>query len=264
MGRFFVRETEPREISGAFETRAEAETWLDTVQPHYAQGCAVFDADRTGDLTMGELARDQRIAALEQEVERLAGLHAASHAASVRHAAERDTALRTAAGGTQERQECDSWLSELRERLRTQDNRITAHPVFVVQQRKRIFGFDPAYVMENDEIAWIDDCNDYTAYYQGNPEWEKAERGWRDDGDEPDGWTRTGWQDGWEFVTACFTEQGCKDYIEVDGHNLTEPRIYVESAHRNKEWQKLREHLTATPQPTKEPEPPTAAKGERA
>ncbi|MBW2672478.1 MAG: hypothetical protein JRD89_03560 [Deltaproteobacteria bacterium] len=240
MGRFIVRETEHREISGAFETRDEAETWLDTVQPHYAQSCAVFDADRVGDLTMGEVVRDQRIAELEAEVAHISDLHAAAHAASVRNAAARDTALRTAAGSSAEQLGHSSWLSEMRERLRTQDNRITAHPVFVVQQRHRTYGFDPAYVQVNDEIAWIDGPNDNATYHMGDPEWEEAEERWQKYCDEPDGLTRTGWHDSWEFVTACFTEQGCKDYIHANGHNLTDPRIYVESAHRNQEWQQLR------------------------
>jgi hypothetical protein len=40
----------------------------------------------------------------------------------------------------------------------------------------------------------------------------------------------------WEFVTGCLTEQGCKDFIACNGHNLNEPRIYAYSAYRNAEF----------------------------
>lgn len=53
------------------------------------------------------------------------------------------------------------------------------------------------------------------------------------------------YRDEWVFVTACFTEQGCKDYIARDGHNLIEPRIYAEGSYRNLEFQELRKMLLA-------------------
>lgn len=49
--------------------------------------------------------------------------------------------------------------------------------------------------------------------------------------------------DVWEFVTACFTEKGCKDYLAVNGHNLTEPRIYAAGSYRNEEFRTVREYL---------------------
>ena len=139
--------------------------------------------------------------------------------------------------------EVPEWLKAVSSNLRIQDNRITKHPLFVVQQRHRQLGFDPAYVLMDDEIAWGDNCNDNEPAFKGEPEWAEAEAHYQEHGDEPNGWTRTGYKNEWQFVTACFTEQGCKDYIEANGHNLNEPRIYAESAHRNLEWQRLRELL---------------------
>jgi hypothetical protein len=124
------------------------------------------------------------------------------------------------------------WLAEVAHRLRTQDNQVTAHPIFTVQQRRRIYGLDPAY---SERVVWVDS--------DGEADGEKSaelERDFEQTGKERDGYTRTAYVDIWQFVTACLTEQGCKDYLALNGHNLREPRIYVESGCRNVEWQKLR------------------------
>lgn len=38
-----------------------------------------------------------------------------------------------------------------------------------------------------------------------------------------------------EFVTACFTEEGCRNYITKNRHNLNKPFIYASSLYRNDE-----------------------------
>ena len=43
-----------------------------------------------------------------------------------------------------------------------------------------------------------------------------------------------------------FTEDGCKEYLKQNGHNLNKPRIYVESFHRCPEMIAIREFLIAT------------------
>jgi len=133
------------------------------------------------------------------------------------------------------RMKTDEWLRKLRENLRTQDNRATSHPVFIVQQRERVFGVSRDYadgfiwvdvsegcedVVDPDEVAWLDSHFDEHC-------------------DEPEGYDRLGYVDRWSFVTACFTEEGAKAYLSRNGHNLVAPRIYVESAHRNVEWQRV-------------------------
>ncbi|MCG8435327.1 MAG: hypothetical protein MJA83_14990, partial [Gammaproteobacteria bacterium] len=135
-----------------------------------------------------------------------------------------------------------SFRTRLAHLLATQDNRITAHPVFVVQQRRRIYGLDTDY---SDNLVWLDDAND-CAEIHGELA-DKLEADYQLTMEEPMDYHRTGYLDMWEFVTACFTEQGCRDYIDANGHNLNEPRIYVESAHRNREWQRLREMLSQKP-----------------
>lgn len=134
-----------------------------------------------------------------------------------------------------------SFLATLGERLRTQDNRITAEPIFIVQQRKRIYGLDTQWSDSEDSVAWLFENEEWPA---DDADRIEAEAYFEEHGEEPDGWTRTGFVDEWVFVTACFTEQGCKDYLAVNGHNLKEPRIYVESGWRNAEWIALRKWLT--------------------
>lgn len=102
----------------------------------------------------------------------------------------------------------------------TQDNRITDQPIFIVQQ-KRQYITNPDY---NDGYeVWLDD--------EGNQV------------DRAEGVDKVYVHDVWEFVTACFTEQGCKDYIARDGHNLRDPRIYAAGSYRNDEYRKVRRAL---------------------
>jgi hypothetical protein len=105
-------------------------------------------------------------------------------------------------------------LETIREQLRTQDNRCTEHPVFVVEREDRVYGVD----------------SDYTELFET-----------RYEGDEsfPLGYTPA-----WVFETACFTEAAAKRYIDENSHNGTF-RVYVHSAHRNPEWQAVRALLMA-------------------
>lgn len=127
--------------------------------------------------------------------------------------------------------QCPPWLVELAERLRTQDNACTAHPVFTVQQRKRIAGIDTQWT---DNVMWIEDTNEC-----GPERSAELEAEWERTGEEPDECTRTGYVDEWEHVMTFFTNAAALDYIERNRHRLTDPRIYVDSAYRNPEWQQV-------------------------
>jgi hypothetical protein len=133
----------------------------------------------------------------------------------------------------------DEWLAETRKNITTQDNACTAHPMFTVQQKRRLYGFDPEYG-NDDSAVWLydDECVEPDEYKQcALDAYEYATN------ETPKGYRRVHYMDTWEFVTACFTEAGCKDYIKANGHNLHEPRIFVESGHRNLEWQRCRAML---------------------
>lgn len=148
------------------------------------------------------------------------------------------------------------WMSEISENLKTQDNRMTADPMFVVFQKDDIV-VDEDY--DHDVIVWVDDegnkadpetvdqLNDMRAdmvgvYYMEN----EIELG----DEERQEWRRFAIKETDKFVTACFTEAGAKAYLNRDGHNLKKPFIYATSLYRNEEMKRLRDWLMfAAPQP---------------
>ena len=89
------------------------------------------------------------------------------------------------------------FLEAMGERLRTQDNRMTRAPIWMVEQH----------------IHRVDR---------------------------------------WDLVqgAVALTLEGIEEYLRMNGHNLTEPRIYVGSMSRVPEMIRLREILMATDQET--------------
>lgn len=132
-------------------------------------------------------------------------------------------------------------IAEIGRLIRTQDNRATDAPLFIVQEQRRTYGFDPQFA-DDSEIAWLDGCNDSV---EATPEEHaKMEAAWQEDEEEPEGWARTAYQDTWHFVTACFTEKGCDDYIALNGHNHRgKLRVFADSSYRNEEWRTVRAFL---------------------
>ncbi len=122
-------------------------------------------------------------------------------------------------------------LTEIAERLRTQDNRMTQHPMWCVQILVRDIGYDANYT---DNVCWVNQYDGETSY---------------DEQDTTNGWDEFGYVDRWETVMVCFTEQGCKDYMELDGHNVKrrahngQVRFYVESFNRCNEMIEIRKAL---------------------
>ena len=132
-------------------------------------------------------------------------------------------------------------LVEIGRRLQTQNNRATDAPIFIVEEQRRTYGFDADY---SDDIVWLNGPNDSA---EADPEEHaRLEAAWREDGKEPQDWTRTAYQDSWEYVTACFTESGCEDYIRRNGHNHRGAlRIYAAGSWRNDEFRAVRALLMA-------------------
>lgn len=131
-------------------------------------------------------------------------------------------------------------LKELAAQMNGQDNACTAHPMFVVQQRRRIHGIDPSY---SDHFEWID----IEGRAADTEEHERLEAAYQRDEDYQEGehqfWTRAHYVDTWENVQPFFSRSGAEAFIARNRHNLTDPRVYVDSAHRNVEWQLMRELL---------------------
>ena len=113
-------------------------------------------------------------------------------------------------------------LLAIGEKLRTQDNRMTREPMFCVQVCERIGPIMPEY--GSGELMFHDHHETET-YYK--------------DGFDPEKWIT---------VQVCFTEDGCKRHLELNGHNYRYhhgTRIYAESFHRNPEMLEIRAALLA-------------------
>ena len=140
-----------------------------------------------------------------------------------------------------------SALAAIGERLRTQDNRCTAHPAFQVRGLRRIYGMDPDYT---DDTIWLDTGCDYI---EVDPPEDPENPG--------DFLVKTGYQDHWEIIMVAFSEQACLDYIKHNGHRhrvYRELEVYADSFYRCPEMLAIREALMALPgESTPPPEPPT-------
>ena len=135
----------------------------------------------------------------------------------------------------------EQMLMAIGRRLLSQDNRGTDAPMFIVEQ-KRTYVTAEGY--NSSRTEWVkNDGGEHqvaTAHQAA-----RLEAHYRKHFECPKHWERLAVFDVWEFVTACFTEQGCKDYLRVNGHNLSETRIYAASSFRNHEFRDLREVLMA-------------------
>lgn len=116
-------------------------------------------------------------------------------------------------------------LRAIAARLKTQDNRITAEPMFCVQEKRREYGYDPQWV---DDHVWLD-----------------AKDGYQETAEDTPGAVKTGYRDAWHTVMVAFTEGGCEAYLRANGHNHGETRIYVKSFRRCAEMIAIRAWLMA-------------------
>lgn len=129
-------------------------------------------------------------------------------------------------------------LRQIGDLIHTQDNRITDQPIFVVEKSVMVitdsdYGYD-ATEWVNVESGEYEKASDTKARRL-----DLLNEDWRETGD----WKKFYLKEVWEFVTCCFTEQGCKDYISRNRHNLGKVRIYAYGSYRNTEWQTVRDHL---------------------
>ena len=128
-------------------------------------------------------------------------------------------------------------LVKLAERIRTQDGQCTSDPVYLVQEKEIVTGFDPDYT---DDIRWIDTDGEFAS----EEEHAKLEARYEEFYDEPDGWTRTGVAERWVTVQWFLTDASAHEYIANNSHRHRDGlRVYVNSAYRNFELQLLRRAL---------------------
>ncbi len=140
----------------------------------------------------------------------------------------------------------DKWRKEdieaISTGIRTQDDQFTANPVYLVQSRLRLYGFDASW--RDFETVWLhqdhfdadaEEAASLEARYQGDG---------ADSGETEIGcYSRVGYMDVWETVTCCFTQAGADRYIAENRHNMTDPRVYVDTLNRNSEMLAIRSYL---------------------
>lgn len=130
-----------------------------------------------------------------------------------------------------------SKIAKIGELITTQDNRITDQPIFVVEKSVTVIT-DPDYGY--DFSKWVNQDD----FYEDASETKARRLDVLDSNFRHfRGWRKFYLKETWEFVTACFTEQGCKDYLKANGHNLGKTRIYAYGSYRNVEYQTVRDHL---------------------
>lgn len=132
-------------------------------------------------------------------------------------------------------------IATIAENLRTQDNRITDNPIFMVQVKVKELG-DPD---NGDPHYWLDRSCDRVDE-EKSAELDDAEyQDHHKDGSTTKGYHKVYYREVYQNHQPFFTEAGANEYIRINGHNLREPRVYVEGGWRNEEWRLIREHLMA-------------------
>lgn len=129
-------------------------------------------------------------------------------------------------------------LSQIGRAIATQDNRITCSPIFVVEDEERIWHIDPA--SGDYPYSWIN--SDFDELEQGSEDAVELEER-LESGEDCGSWAKVHYTVRWQFRTAAFTEKACQDYIDQNGHNLRNPRIYAYGSNRNQEFRAIRQFL---------------------
>ncbi|MHC9213731.1 hypothetical protein [Serratia marcescens] len=137
-----------------------------------------------------------------------------------------------------------SELSAIGELINTQDNRITDQPFFAVMTKREIVASEDH---DCDRICWVENqSGDYVEATE--TQHRRLEAIYQAKYEVRDGWDRYAMTEIDVFVTGCFTEQGCKDYINKNGHNLNKPFIYAFGSYRNDEYQTVRKFIMQMPE----------------
>jgi len=130
-------------------------------------------------------------------------------------------------------------LKRIVARLSDQDNRATSDVFFIVYEKEEVL-VPEGYGDFHKYVDLSDDCNEATP--EQAAEFDKIIQ---DCEELPDGWERFEISIKPKFVQAFFTEEGAKNYLKINGHNLREPYIYGDSLFRNNEMLTLKACLPA-------------------
>lgn len=127
-------------------------------------------------------------------------------------------------------------LEDIGHRLKTQDNRMTQNPMFCVKIKRRDVGYYSDYATGQ---CWHS-FESMETVYDDDPDFKEPEGG---------DWEQFGYVDRWETVMVAFTEKGCEEYLELNGHNdrrqafRGEVQIYADSFNCCPEMLTVRQYL---------------------
>lgn len=136
-------------------------------------------------------------------------------------------------------------LEGIGELINSQDNRCTDQPIFAVMEKRGMITLD---THDHDRLEWVETTSG--EYCEADETKARRLEALYEGGRDPEGWERYAIKDVDVFVTACFTEQGCKDFLARDGHNHRRPFIYAFGSYRNGEYQQVRNWLKSLPKKT--------------
>lgn len=129
------------------------------------------------------------------------------------------------------------WLKIVAGLMKDQDNYATKHPMYVVQQRRRIYGMDRNYA---DHIAFMYEGEEITN--TEDPDCNEELEGFKKEFEDPH-IDEVGYIETWEFLQPFFSERAALNFIDNNQHRYEPLRLFVDSGHRNYEWQMIQEIL---------------------
>jgi hypothetical protein len=125
-------------------------------------------------------------------------------------------------------------IEELQKRMCGQDTMATKDPIYMVQERWRVYGVSENYT---DNHVWMCYGEEIAESEEEREEYVEANEVSPEQRDEIH---KVGYLDLWINHQPFFSQKGAERYIAANRQNLKDPRIYVESAHRNDEWIAMR------------------------
>jgi hypothetical protein len=129
-------------------------------------------------------------------------------------------------------------ISELRNNLKTQDNRSTAKPIFFLLQEKRTYVCHEEYDSGYEEDIWVERLSgDYCRFKSQADVISWLKENYPEHTGQVQGihWDTFKMGCYWNTVNVFFTEEGYKQHLLLNEHNLGEHRLYVIHAFRNPE-----------------------------
>lgn len=118
----------------------------------------------------------------------------------------------------------DDFISRLKYHHRGEgvNDHCTRDPLFIVEKRERVTGFDSDYC---DDYIWINFDNDHA---EADTRTTKRLDALDDAGRETGAWKKVYYVDRWEYVSAHLTKEAAEAFIARKKHDYDQLRVYVD------------------------------------